>query len=160
MPVTTSPVRRPSRTSSRWTWRVAVPQPSGRRPAEIVSSFAMRSGWRTASATPTRPPRLAPANVTGDVQPMPSSHAAIRSARPSADSGGSAPSSKPRHVDPLPGQHGASTVACAGSTRSGACSAGHHGSVLVAASPNGNGDAVMPPMITTTGAVPSGGPST
>ena len=46
----------------------------------------------------------------------------------------------------------------AGSIRSGAQSAGHHASASIAApvppSPNGNGDAVMPPTITTTGAVP------
>ena len=83
---------------------------------------------------------------------MPSSHAAIRSASPSADSGGSAPSSKPRHVEPLPGQHGASTVVRVGSIESGARSAGHHASRSgSSASPNGNGDAVMPPTITDDG---------
>ncbi len=48
-----------------------MPQPSGRSPALIVTSFAIRSGWRTASAMPTRPPRLAPRNVTGRVTPSP-----------------------------------------------------------------------------------------
>ena len=72
------------------------------------------------------------------------------------------PSSKPRQVEPLPGQHGQSTVIRAGSMRSALKSAGHHGSVPPCASPlpspSGNGDAVMPPTITTTGAVPSSGP--
>jgi hypothetical protein len=94
------------------------------------------------------------------VQPIPSSHAAIRSARPSADSAGIGPSSKPCHVEPFPGQHGHSTVAAVGSISSVPCSAGHHGSAPLAASPNGNGDAVMPPTTMTTGAVPSGAPST
>ncbi len=49
MPVVTSPLRRPSRTSSRCRCRVAVPQPSGRRPAEMVISFAQRSGCRAAN---------------------------------------------------------------------------------------------------------------
>ena len=40
MPVATSPLRRPSRTSSRCRWRVAVPQPSGRSPAEMVTRRA------------------------------------------------------------------------------------------------------------------------
>jgi len=44
MPVATSPLRRPSRTSSRCRCRVAVPQPSGRSPAEIATSRAQRSG--------------------------------------------------------------------------------------------------------------------
>ena len=65
MPVVTSPLRRPSRTSSRCRCRVAVPQPSGRRPAEMVISFAQRSGCRAANTTPTMPPRLAPTQVTG-----------------------------------------------------------------------------------------------
>src|SRR5687767_7544415 len=90
---------------------------------------------------------------------MPSSHAAIGSASPSADSAGSGPSSKPRQVEPLPGQHGHNTVIRAGSISSGARSAGHHGSAPVAGSPNGNGDAVIPPTTTTTGAVPIAGPS-
>ena len=85
MPVATSPLRRPSRTSSRCRWRVAVPHPSGRRPAEIVTSFAQRSGWRAAKTTPTMPPRLAPTHVTGISQPQPSSHAATRSASPATE---------------------------------------------------------------------------
>ena len=91
------------------------------------SACAQRSGWRTANATPTMPPRLAPTKVTGVVQPQPSSHAATRSARPATEmASASRGSSKPRHVDPLPGQHGQSTVCFAGSIRSGAHSAGHH----------------------------------
>ncbi len=129
----------------------------------MVTSVPHRSGWRTANATPTMPPRLAPTNVTGTVQPQPSSHAATRSASPSTEIAGGGPaSSKPRQVDPLPGQHGHSTVTRVGSTRSGAKSAGHHGSMPPSGSPvpspSGNGDAVMPPTTTTTGAVPSSGP--
>ena len=127
MPVATSPLRRPSRTSSRCKWRVAVPQPSGRRPAEMVMSFAQRSGCRAANTTPTMPPRLAPTHVTGIVQPQPSSHAATRSASPATEIDScECGSSKPFHVDPLPGQDGQSTVCFAGSIRSGAHSAGHH----------------------------------
>src|SRR5215203_1226510 len=116
-----------------------------------------------ANNTPTMPPRLAPTHVTGTVQPQPSSHAATRSARPlteidSCECG----SSNPFHVDPLPGHDGHSTVCLAGSIRSGAQSAGHHAARGASPSdwpsPNGNGEAVMPPTMSTTGAVPSSGP--
>ena len=109
------------------------------------------------------PPRLAPTQVTGMSQPQPSSQAATRSARPATEIESIASgSSNPFHVDPLPGHDGQSTVCLAGSIRSGAHSAGHHGargsSPSAWPSPNGNGDAVMPPTIRITGAVPSSGP--
>jgi hypothetical protein len=158
IPVWTSPLRRPSRTSSRCRCRVAVPQPSGRSPAEIVISRAHRAAWRTANAIPTMPPSDAPTNVTGCVQPMPSSQLATRSARPStlSDAIATSGSSNPRQVEPLPGQHGHSTVCRSGSIRSAARIAGHHASR--SSPPNGNGDAVIPPTTITTGAVPSSGP--
>jgi hypothetical protein len=108
---------------------VAVPQPSGRSPAEIAINLPHLAACRTANATPTMPPRLAPMNVTGVVQSMPSSHAATRSASPDTEmAGGGNASSKPRHVDPFPGQHGHRTVWRVGSIRSGPKSAGHQAS--------------------------------
>ena len=44
MPVATSPLRSPSRTSSRCRCRVAVPQPSGRSPAEIAIELVAAVG--------------------------------------------------------------------------------------------------------------------
>ena len=109
------------------------------------------------------PPRLAPDEIHGlsGIRSL-SSQAATRSARPETEiAGGVAASSKPRQVEPLPGQLGHSTVWRVGSTRSGAQSAGHHASVPASPaarpSPKGNGEAVMPPTITTTGAVPEVG---
>jgi hypothetical protein len=129
----------------------------------MVTSFAQRSGCRAAKTTPTMPPRLAPTQVTGILQPQPSSHAATRSARPATEMNScELGSSKPFHVEPLPGHVGHNTVYFAGSMRSGAHSAGHHAargsSPSDWPSPNGNGDAVMPPTIRTAGAVPSSGP--
>ena len=128
MPVVTSPARWPSRTSSRWRWRVAVPQPSGRSPALIVTSFATRSGWRTASAMPTSPPRLAPRYVTGPAH-------RCRRATPRSDrrararTAAAATVSRSRQVEPLPGQHSVSTVVRSRSSSS--ASAGHHASMPV-----------------------------
>ena len=127
MPVATSPLR--SRRAPARAAGGASPCPSrrGGGPAEIVIDFAQRSAWRTANATPTMPPRLAPIERDRHVQPQPSSQAATRSARPDDRERvvASAGSSKPCQVEPLPGQHGQSTVCCAGSIRSGAHSAGH-----------------------------------
>src|ERR1041385_7182760 len=103
------------------------------------------------------PPRLEPTHVTGTLQPMPSSHAATRSARPATETNScECGSSKPFHDDPLPGHDGQRTVCLAGSIKSVAHIAGHHAargdSPSDSPSPNGNGDAVMPPTIRIAGA--------
>ncbi len=79
----------------------------GAQPRRDADQLRAAFGCRTAKATPTMPPRLAPTNVTASTLPQPSSHAATRSARPSTENaGGASCPSKSCQVEPLPGQAG------------------------------------------------------
>ena len=125
------PGARPSRTSSRWTWRVAVPQPSGRSPAEIVirpgAARRVAGGEReadhAAEAGADERDRLGAADAVepGREQIGEAAHRQRREA-PRRRRRSRARSSRCRAS---PG-----TARCGGpgSTRSGARSAGHQGS--------------------------------
>ena len=109
----------------------ASPCPSRRAAGPPRWRSAARSARGGAPRTPRRPcrrgwrRRRSPASCSRSRRATPPPGRRGRAPRSPA---AARPSSKPRQVEPLPGQHGQSTVMRAGSMRSGAKSAGHHGS--------------------------------
>ena len=143
----------------------ASPCPSRRAAGPPRWQSAGRSARDGAPRTPRRPSRRGSPR-----RRSPASCSRSRRATPPPGRPGRAPRSP---AGARPRRSRARSIRCRASTdrapscapgRSGRApsSAGHHGSVPPCASPrpspSGNGDAVMPPTITTTGAVPSSGP--